>query len=183
MEAERLFLKSNIELDSFEDDIGTMILNRVDKFSGKLSVQEKTEDNYLKTNWKEVFSKVKQIGLGLIMLGIEKGDRIAIISRDCSEILAFELACMSIGCVYMPFFLGYYPKQIEYVISHADPNYVVVSDDFQLGKILSTMATGRIEKYFLIDYTDKYLESSRIFDFKLIYKESDNYSPFFKRVS
>jgi long-chain acyl-CoA synthetase len=183
METERLYLKSNIELESFEENIGSMIISRFGRFSGKLAVQEKEGELYLNTTWQEIFSKIKQIGLGLIEFGIKKGDRIAILSRDCSEIVAFELACMSIGCVYMPFFLGYYPKQIEYVISHADPKYVVVSDEFQLGKILSTMATGRIEKYFLMDYTEKYTESSRIVDFKQVYKESDDYSPFFNRVS
>jgi long-chain acyl-CoA synthetase len=177
------YLKSGIGLEPFEDNIGTMILNRVGKFQDKPAVQEQEEDDYQNTNWQEIFTRIKQLGLGLLELGLEKGDRIAILSKDCSEILAFELACMSIGCVYMPFFLGYYPKQIEYVISHADPKYVVVSDDFQLGKILSTMATGRIEKYFLMEYSEKYSESSRIVDFKSLYKEAEDYSPFFKRVS
>ncbi len=175
--------KSDIELGPFEKNIGEMLLQRAEKFSERIAVQEKKGNNYAKVSWNNIYTQIKQLGLGLMSLGLEKGDKIAVLSRDCSEILSLELACMSIGCIFVPFFVGYYPKQIEYVLSHSDPKLIIVSDNFQLEKILSTMATGRIEKYFILDYTDKYIESTKIFDFKLIYKDVEDYSPFFQRVS
>jgi long-chain acyl-CoA synthetase len=175
-------LKPDIELSVFEENIGSMILNRVEKFSEKLAIQERDYNSFAKITWIELFTKIKKLGLGLISLGIEKEDKVAVLCKDCIDVLAFELACMSIGSIFVPLFSGYYPKQIEYVISHSDPRFVVVSDDAQLEKILSTMATGSIEKYFMLDYPEKYLESTRIFDFNLLYQNNANENLFFEKL-
>ncbi len=168
-------------MSHFEKNIGEMIFNRYKKFGENVLIHEKKNNEYIKTTISEIYEKVIQIGTGLISAGITKYDKIAVIANDCNEILALELACMSIGCTYVPIYSGYYPKQMEYIISHSDPRYIILSDESLLQKVLSTTATGRIEKYFLLNYNEKFLESTRIFDFSLLIKE-DNTTDFFEAI-
>lgn len=168
-------------MKSIENNIGEMLFNRAEEFGQKVLVHEKRNGEYIKTTWNDIYRKVVQIGTSLISAGITKDDKIAAIGSDCNEILALELACMSIGCAYVPIYGGYYPKQIEYILSHSDPKYIVLADESLLEKVLSTTATGRIEKYFLIKYNEKFLESTRIFDFSLLLKNDDN-TPFFEAI-
>jgi long-chain acyl-CoA synthetase len=156
-----------------EKNVGEILLKRFQEFNEKVLIHEKKDTGYIKTTWNDIYDKVLKIGSYLISSGVTKNDKIASIGYDCNEILALELACMSIGCVYVPIFSGYYPKQIEYILSHSDPKYVILSDESLLQRVLSTTATGRIEKYFLIKYNEKFLESTRIFDFSLLLDNID----------
>lgn len=167
------YLKSNIEIGLFEKNIGDMLLKRVSKYSNSLVLRERTADKLLEVTWENLFKDVKKLISGLISLEVQKGDRLATLSKDCYQILALELACMSLGLIYVPLYTGYFPKQIEYVISHSDPKYIVLDGQEELEKVLSTTATGRIEKYFMINYDEKYLESTRIFDFKLLFRDEN----------
>ncbi|MBC7474187.1 MAG: AMP-binding protein [Candidatus Sericytochromatia bacterium] len=174
--------KSNIELDTYEKNIWEMLTIRATRFPERIAIQERINNVYQKTTWKDLYLQIQQIASGLISLDIKKGDKIAVLSHDCMEILALELACMSIGAIYVPIYFGYYPKQIEYMLIHSDPKYVITYDDTILANVLSTMATGRIKKYFLINYNDKYLESSWIFNFNILYKHNFDLGILLERV-
>lgn len=156
-----------------EKNVGQILLDRFSEFGDKVLIHEKDDKGFIKTTWSEINDKVVKIGTYLITSGITKNDKIAAIGYDSKEILALELACISIGCTYVPIFSGYYPKQIEYIISHSDPKFIILSDESLLERVLSTTATGRIEKYFLIKYNEKFLESTRIFDFSIMLENQD----------
>lgn len=164
-----------------EKNVGQILLNRFKEFGSKVLIHEKKGNEYIKTTWNDIYDKVLKIGSYLLSLGVTKNDKIATIGYDCNDILAIELACMSIGCIYVPIYSGYYPKQIEYILSHSDPKYIILSDESLLTKVLSTTATGRIEKYFLLNYNEKFLESTRIFDFSLFLENKDE-EQFFKAL-
>lgn len=168
-------------MNDFEKNVGEMLFNRSKQFGKSILIHEKKNNEYIKTSLDDIYNKVIQIGSGLISAGITKKDKIAVVGNDCNDILALELACMSIGCTYVPIYSGYYPKQMEYVLSHSDPKYLILSDESLLEKVLSTAATGRIEKYFLINYNEIFLESTRIFNFSLLIKE-DNENIFFEAI-
>lgn len=167
------YLKSNIEIEAFETNVADMLFKRVSSYPTNVVLRERTENSLFEVTWETLFKDVKKIISGLSSLGVKKGDRLATLSKDCYQILALELACMSLGLIYVPLYTGYFPKQIEYVISHSDPKYIVIYGQEELEKVLSTTATGRIEKYFMINYDEKYLESTRIFDFKLLFKDEN----------
>lgn len=177
------YLKAEKKIDSYENSIGAMLIDRATRFADRFVIQERTPDNFLKLTWSKLYSEVRKVACGLLNQGIKKGQKIAVLSRDCPEILVLELACMSIGVVFVPIYTGYYPRQIEYILFHSDPKYVVVYNNEDIEKVLSTTATGTIEKYFMVEYDEKFLESSRIFDFKIIEKEEDNIQDFFDVVN
>lgn len=73
---------------------------------------------------------------GLLQLGLQKGDKIAIISTTNRPEWHFtDLACMQIGVVDIPVYPTISSKEYEFIFSHAEVKYVFVSDKLMYRKI------------------------------------------------
>lgn len=94
-----------------------------------------------KKNWtsystKDFISTANQISKGLLNLGLQKGDTIAIISTtNRPEWHFIDLACMQIGVVDIPVYPTISSKEYEYIFNHAAVKYVFVSDKLMYRKI------------------------------------------------
>jgi long-chain acyl-CoA synthetase len=90
-----------------------------------------TEINYL-----ELKSKVECFALGLIELGVRKGDKIGIVSENRLEWIISDFASISLGAVTVPIFPTLTAKQIEYIYNNCGASTIIVSNSMQLRKIL-----------------------------------------------
>lgn len=77
-----------------------------------------------------------QLSQGLLLLGLQKGDKIAIISTTNRPEWHFtDLACMQIGVVDIPVYPTISSKEYEFIFNHAEVKYVFVSDKLMYRKI------------------------------------------------
>ena len=73
---------------------------------------------------------------GLLQLGLQKGDKVAIISTSNRPEWHFtDLACMQIGVVDIPVYPTISSKEYEFIFNHAEVKYVFVSDKLMYRKI------------------------------------------------
>ncbi len=91
---------------------------------------------------KSVLKGVSQLALAWRSAGIERGDRVAILSENRPEWLLTDYALLGIGAVSVPVYTSLAPAQIEYILSHCGARGIVVSSRDLLGKI--TAARGRL---------------------------------------
>lgn len=93
----------------------------------------KTWTNY-STN--DFISTANKVSKGLLKLGLQKGDKVAIISvSNRPEWQFIDLACMQIGVVDIPIYPTISSKEYEYIFNHAEIKYVFVSDMLMYRKI------------------------------------------------
>ncbi len=78
---------------------------------------------------------MRKLSLGLIDLGIEKGDKVAILSNTRPEWTYFDFAALSAGATVVPIYQTNSPEECQYVLENSDAVAVVVEDDEQLEKI------------------------------------------------
>ena len=83
----------------------------------------------------EVGEIVRGLSLGLMDLGIEKGDKVAILSNTRPEWTYFDFAALSAGATVVPIYQTNSPEECQYVLENSDAVAVVVEDDEQLEKI------------------------------------------------
>ncbi|MCC6516179.1 MAG: long-chain fatty acid--CoA ligase [Chitinophagales bacterium] len=77
-----------------------------------------------------------QLSQGLLQLGLQKGDTVAIISTSNRPEWHFtDLACMQIGVVDIPVYPTISSKEYEFIFNHAEVKYVFVSDKLMYRKI------------------------------------------------
>ena len=95
---------------------------------------------WVSKTYTEVGEIVRKLSLGLIDLGIEKGDKVAILSNTRPEWTYFDFAALSAGATVVPIYQTNSPEECQYVLENSDAVAVIVEDDEQLEKIRSVRA-------------------------------------------
>jgi long-chain acyl-CoA synthetase len=83
----------------------------------------------------EVGETVKGLSLGLIDLGIVKGDKVAILANTRPEWTYFDFAALTAGATVVPIYQTNSPEECRYVLENSDSRAVIVEDEGQLEKI------------------------------------------------
>jgi long-chain acyl-CoA synthetase len=83
----------------------------------------------------EVGEIVRSLSLGLIDLGIEPDDKVALLANTRPEWTYFDFAALSAGAVVVPIYQTNSAGECQYVLEHSDSKAVVVEDAEQLAKI------------------------------------------------
>ncbi len=84
----------------------------------------------------ELQKRVENFAIGLMDFGFRPKDRIGIISENRIEWVIADLAIASIGAISVPIFPTLTPKQIEYTYNDCSASAIIVSNNFQLKKVL-----------------------------------------------
>jgi long-chain acyl-CoA synthetase len=74
----------------------------VTKFANNVFLLEKRNNKYTGATYKEVQERVHRFAAGLISLGVQKGDRIALLSEGRNKWVISELGILFAGAVNIP---------------------------------------------------------------------------------
>ena len=99
------------------------------------AIRFKEGDEWLSRSFVEVADLVRPLALGLVGLGVEKGDKVSILANTRPEWTYFDFAALSIGAIVVPIYQTNSPEECQYVLENSDTKVVVVEDDEQLEKI------------------------------------------------
>lgn len=86
--------------------------------------------------WAETAIEVRNLALGLLTLGVERGDHIAIIGRNRPHFYWTMLAAQSVGAVPVPLYQDAATEEMAYVLDHSSARFVVAEDQEQVDKVL-----------------------------------------------
>jgi long-chain acyl-CoA synthetase len=84
---------------------------------------------------KEWFERLRDLSLGLRALGVNRGDRVAIMSESRPEWLLADLALLVYGAVSVPVYPTLSASQARYILADSAARLVFVSSQEQLEKI------------------------------------------------
>jgi len=102
--------------------------------------------------WSAYGENAKYVALGLISLGMEKGDRVAIISENNPQWLYSDMGILAAGGVTVGIYTTDSPKQVEYIVGHSGAKFYIAEDEEQLDKILEVREDlPSLEKIIVID--------------------------------
>jgi long-chain acyl-CoA synthetase len=99
------------------------------------AIQFKDGEQWVKRSFVEVEETVRKLALGLVDLGVAKGDKVSILANTRPEWTYFDFAALSIGATVVPIYQTNSPEECQYVLENSDAKVVVVEDDEQLEKI------------------------------------------------
>ncbi|MEE8424827.1 MAG: long-chain fatty acid--CoA ligase, partial [Elusimicrobiota bacterium] len=174
-------LRCRTPLGSVLPSVGMMIADRRRRFSALPVYREKRRGSYETLSWEGLYARVSRVGASLIGRGLKKGEVAAVYSRNREEMLVFELAAMSIGAITAPIFSEYPAYQLDYVLGHARPKFLAVSDEAHLKVVLRTKAAKKIKRIFVMDKFRR-RPGGRLAGFDELYGDSGVLDEFEKRV-
>lgn len=88
----------------------------------------KVKGKWVKTSIQEYLEKANQISKGLIKLGIEPGDKIAVISNNRTEWNILDIGISQIGAISVPVYPTITVEDYEYIFNNAEVKLCFVSD-------------------------------------------------------
>jgi len=100
-------------------------------------ISDKKENKWINYNAETVQSLIDQFSMGLLKLGIEAGDKIAIISQNRTEWNFVDLGILQTGCVDVPIYPNISVQEYEYIFNDAEVKYAFVANDDLYQKIFS----------------------------------------------
>ena len=102
----------------------------------KRAVMYKDESGtWVGKTFEEVSAISRDLSLGLIDLGIAKGDKVSILANTRPEWTYFDFAALTAGATVVPIYQTNSPDECQYVLENSDAKAVIVEDDEQLEKI------------------------------------------------
>ena len=119
-----------------DDTLAKLFWSRVERSSSRPAHQFKQGGTWQTRTWREVGEIVREVALGLIALGRQKGETVALLSASRAEWVQADFAIFSAGCVTVPVYPSYPPDLVAYVIKDSGARTVFVEDAGQLAKVL-----------------------------------------------
>jgi long-chain acyl-CoA synthetase len=122
------------------DTIPKLFWHQVKARGGQTALREKDFGIWQATSWTEYGERARRVGMGLVSLGLKRGEVVSILAETVPEWLYADMGTMGAGGVSN----GIYPtdsaKQVDYILSDSRSRFLFVEDDEQLDKFLEVRA-------------------------------------------
>ncbi|WP_026726088.1 AMP-dependent synthetase/ligase [Flavobacterium sasangense] len=103
--------------------------HQLEKYNLKDALVTKYEGQWIKTSTQEYLDKANAISRGLLRLGVNRNDKIAIISsNNRTEWHITDIGVLQTGAQTVPMYPTISAEDYEYILNHSESQYVFVSD-------------------------------------------------------
>ena len=118
----------------------------------RVALREKKYGIWQEITWRQYAAHVRALCAGLIELGLERGDKVAVISGNRPGWLYVELAVQSVGAIPLGIFIDSLPDHARFILDHSEARFAMVEDQEQADKVLGVRsALPRLEKIIVDD--------------------------------
>jgi long-chain acyl-CoA synthetase len=117
--------------------IADLIGRAAEQYGERVAARHKAGGVWHDVTFAEAAATVREIGLGLIDLGIEPGERVCLLSTTRIEWTYCDFAISSAGAVVVPVYATNSPEECEWVAGNSEAVAVVCEDAEQVAKIVA----------------------------------------------
>ena len=165
--------------DTVLDTIPKLVAYHAENNGEKPAYREKEYGIWQSWTWNQVGNEITNLALGLLSLGINEGDHIAVIGSNRPHLYWAMIASQSVSAIPVPLYQDAVSEEISYVLEHCSAKFVIAEDQEQVDKILDIQ--DKIHKFEKIIYLDprgmrKY-DKSRLSEYKEIQAEGFKNQP------
>ncbi len=112
-------------------------LRQVHKYgAGKLAIRQKEYGIWREFSWQESYENVRDFALGLIMLGVQRNDKICTIGDNDRFYLWGYLGLLAVGATQVGIYTDAIPDELAYIAAHSDATFALAKDQEQCDKLL-----------------------------------------------
>lgn len=119
------------------DTVPKAFLNTARGSLDRIAMRKKRYGIWQEYTWRESLQHVTDFCLGLVSLGMQRGDKVAIIGENDPEFYWAEYAIHSAGGITTAIFTDAQPQELEYVLANSDAVFLLAHDQEQCDKALA----------------------------------------------
>lgn len=118
--------------------IPKLFLRQCKKYGAeKVAMREKNYGIWIPFTWQDYYENVKYLSLGMVHLGLRKGDKVAMIGDNRPEGLWAEMAALCAGAIGVWLFQDSMIDEVKYIVDHSDTKFFVGETQEEVDKALS----------------------------------------------
>jgi long-chain acyl-CoA synthetase len=117
--------------------INAMFAETVARHGDKTALLHKTggkDGTWTPITYNELAERVRRVAGGLRALGVNPGDRVALLSENRPEWAITDLAVLALGAIVVPIYATLPAPQVQYILQDSGSKVLVLSDAKQLKK-------------------------------------------------
>ena len=138
---------------------------QLEKYNLDKSLTTKYNGEWKSISTQEYINKANAISRALIKLGIEKNDKIAVISsNNRTEWNIMDIGILQTGAQNIPIYPTISADDYEYVLNHSESLYCFVSDDEVLQKVLKIKDKTHLKEVYSFDHIEGCKHYSELFE-------------------
>ncbi len=139
-----------------KNTINQAFLDTVERRGGYPALKSKIDGTYQPTTYDQLADQVKNFSLGLRELGLNFGDRVAMLAENRQKWAVSDLGILSLGAVNVPMFYTSTSKQVSYIVQDSGSKIICVSTKRQLEKVRAFFdQIPELEKIIVFDELDE----------------------------
>ena len=112
-----------------------LLMEKARLYGDGIAMRVKYKGIWQEISWKTYLEKVKFFCLGLLGLGMQKGDHASILGENRPEWIFADLAIQSLGGVTVGIYPSNSKEQVKYIIDHSRSRFIIVEDQEQVDKV------------------------------------------------
>jgi len=116
--------------------IPALLERNVARIGSSPAYREKEFGIWQSWSWSETAKEIEALALGLINLGVNEGDFIAVIGRNRPYLYWSMVAAQSVGAIPVPLYHDANAEEMAYVLGHCGARFVIVADQEQVDKVI-----------------------------------------------
>src|ERR1700729_4218615 len=105
------------------------------RFGERVAARHKVDGEWRELTYEQVGAAIEEVALGLIELGIESGDRVAILSDTRLEWTLASYGVSAAGAVVVPVYPTNSPRECAWVLGDSGARAVFCQNEAQLQKV------------------------------------------------
>src|SRR4051795_5075884 len=117
--------------------IADLIGRAAKRFADRVAIRHKADGEWRDVSYAELGETVSEVGRGLIDLGVQPGDRVALLCTTRPEWSHVDFGVASAGGVVVPIYPTNSAEECEWVAGDSESVFVVCEDAEQVAKIVA----------------------------------------------
>jgi long-chain acyl-CoA synthetase len=138
-----------------EITISEILEQNAKKFAKKNALLSKVGNRWEGITYKDLLSKVRDLGTSLVKMGMKKGDRIALLTTNCPEWAISYLAVVTNNAIIVPIDKELKAQELRHILDDSTAKFIIITDNLfpKIEEILPSLSN--LEKVILITDASK----------------------------
>lgn len=138
---------------------------QLEKYNLEASLVTKYDGKWTPMSTKEYLDKSNAVSRALLKMGINKNDKIAVISsNNRTEWNIMDIGVLQVGAQNVPIYPTISAEDYEYVLNHSESIYCFVSDIEVYNKVKKIQANTKIKEVYSFDHIEGCKHYSELFE-------------------
>jgi len=113
------------------------LLRNAEMHAERVAMRHKDLGIWHESTWAQVAEEVRRFSIGFAMLGLKRGDKVAIIGANRPRLYWAFPTIQSCEAIPVPVYADSVAEEMQFVLEHAGVRYAVCQDQEQVDKLLS----------------------------------------------